>query len=493
VSHPSASRPAEVGAVGSAAAAAGRAFRRYAIGLGLTWSVAFVVVALAFRLDLYGDGAIFSYAVAAEDSWAFHWRNIAARSFVHIFSHMPAEAYIAASGDAAGGVGLYALLFFAAPLLGLQLTSLADRSPDRILFTAACLSTALLSPLVFGCPTEMWFAHALFWPALALCHHARADVCGAASVVLVLAALVFTHEGALIFAATILATVALRGGHALVRTGVALALVVVMWASVKLLLPPDDYIAPVMAQASRRVIDIANFDRPVVVTIAAALALYALVCRAMRRLTHKEAIAAVLTAVSLAIYWLAFARPVEGEDRYVLRTVLLIATPVAGVVAATMAVTADGRLPRWSLPPESFTLRLAAAPVRGLAGAVALVTLVHVVETARFVTAWTHYRAAIRTLATGEASDPELGDARFVSSARLPHDLAGLAWNSTTPYLAVMLAPGLAPTRLVVDPTTNYFWLSCETAEANERADRAVPRASRSLVRIHACLHPHHW
>jgi len=47
----------------------------------------------------------------------------------------------------------------------------------------------------------------------------------------------------------------------------------------------------------------------------------------------------------------------------------------------------------------------------------------------------------------------------------------------------------LAPARLVVDPTANYFWLSCKTASANEAADRVVVAQARGLVRTHACLH----
>ncbi len=89
----------------------------------------------------------------------------------------------------------------------------------------------------------------------------------------------------------------------------------------------------------------------------------------------------------------------------------------------------------------------------------------------------------------GGASDPALGDARFVSSKRIGDDLNRLSWFSTTPYLSVLLAPGFAPARLVVDPASNYFWLSCRTATANETAQRAVPVESRRLVRIYACLH----
>jgi len=64
-----------------------------------------------------------------------------------------------------------------------------------------------------------------------------------------------------------------------------------------------------------------------------------------------------------------------------------------------------------------------------------------------------------------------------------------LAWNSTTPYLSVLVARGLQPTRLVVDPDTNYFWLSCETATKSEYVSTAIPAESRSLVKRYACLH----
>ena len=122
-------------------------------------------------------------------------------------------------------------------------------------------------------------------------------------------------------------------------------------------------------------------------------------------------------------------------------------------------------------------------------GVLLLITLVNAVETAKFVVTWDHYKDAIRALATGTASDPALGDARFVSSRRIGSDLNRVSWSSTTPYLSVLLAPSFAPTRLVVDPAAGYFWISCATAAASEAADRAIPIESRQLVRVHACLH----
>ncbi len=127
--------------------------------------------------------------------------------------------------------------------------------------------------------------------------------------------------------------------------------------------------------------------------------------------------------------------------------------------------------------------------VRATVGAIAVVMLVHAVETAKFVGAWTDYKAAVRALAMAPESDLALGDAHFVSSDRIGADLNRLSWNSTTHFLSILVAPGLAPIHLVVDPRAHYFWLSCETATANERVYRAILAESRRFVRVHACLH----
>jgi hypothetical protein len=114
--------------------------------------------------------------------------------------------------------------------------------------------------------------------------------------------------------------------------------------------------------------------------------------------------------------------------------------------------------------------------------------LVHAVETAKFTLAWEDYKAAVLALARGAASDPDVGDPRFVSAQRIDARLSRLSWNSTTPFLSVLVVPRLAPNRLVVDPNANYFWLPCATATKNEEADRAIPKESRRLIRLHACL-----
>src|SRR5262249_16397269 len=154
---------------------------------------------------------VFSYAIAVRDAWAFHWHNISARVTVYLFCHAPAELYAKLTGDARGAIALYGFLFFGAQLFGLALTFAADRSQRPVIFTGACLSTARLCPLVFGCPTEMWVSHALFWPALTICHYARPGIGGGIAVAGALTALVLTHEGGVVFAAAAVATLALRG------------------------------------------------------------------------------------------------------------------------------------------------------------------------------------------------------------------------------------------------------------------------------------------
>ena len=216
--------------------------RNLAVAAGFGWSLAFVIVALVYELQLYADGAMFSYAVAVQDVWAFHWHNIAHRISVFFLTLWPAEAYVSLTRHPYGGIVVYGLLFNVAPLIGLAWTFIADRSRNRAIFVFACGSTALLCPLVFGFPTEMWIAHALFWPALALAHYAHPGIRGAAALSIAMAALILTHEGGAVLGLVIVATLALHGlRHPLfVRGGLVLFVSIALWIIVKLIYPPDD-------------------------------------------------------------------------------------------------------------------------------------------------------------------------------------------------------------------------------------------------------------
>jgi hypothetical protein len=466
--------------------------RTIVVGVALCWSVAFVVIALYYDLELYADGAMFSYAVSVQDVWAFHWHNISGRLSVFFLSLLPAEFYVGLSGSPRAGIIVYGLLLYLAPLAGLVGTFAADSSPGRIIFVYACCSTALLCPLIFGFPTEMWLAHALFWPALAVSHFAKPTAAGTALVFVMILTLAFTHEGALVSASTIVATLALRGLRDASFLRAAAVLIVVLAVSIvaKITLPPDEYYASVFARAALHFFDLTIFQVSIVLLLFATLAGYGVILLVLARLAPDRAYlyaAAILIAV-LATYWLWLDQTIHASSRYYLRTALVIVTPLFGALAALSVARGNGR---FGAPFPGLQRAMTALRDHGacpLAAAFLLLTLVHVVETGKFVVAWTDYRNAVAALAMGDKSDPTLGNPRFVSSERIPANLNRLSWFSTTPYLSVIVA-NFIPNRLVIDPAGNYFWLSCDTATANARAARVVPTEGRDLVRIYSCLH----
>src|SRR5262249_32972115 len=368
----------------------------------------------------------------------------------------------------------------------------ADRSRGHIIFTYACGSTALLCPLIFGFPTEMWLAHALFWPALAIGQYARHNLVGTALVYIAMLGLVLTHEGALVLAAAIVLTLALRGLHDpyFRRASGALIAALTVWLAVKIMLPPDEYFAAALVRAALHFFDLSVFQVGVVLVLLATILGYFLVYIGFAQVVpHKAHLwAGAIVFFALAVYWLCCDQSVHASNRYYLRTTLVLLTPLIGAFAGLSAMRADGLALRTRRLNRLLATQKSGRLVQALIGAFVLVTLVHVVETKKFVVAWQSYKSAVAALATGSASDPALGDPRFVSSKRINPDLNQLSWNSTTPYLSVLVA-NLVPNRLVVDPTTIYFCLSCETATANYETLLSVPSPNHHLFPLYPSLH----
>jgi hypothetical protein len=231
--------------------------RALVIGVGLCWSVAYVAIALTCQLAMYADGAMFSYAVAAQDVWAFHCTIARAACRSISSACLPAQLFVGLSGNPGAGIVVYGLLFYGAPLAGLVGTFAADRSRDQIFFVYGCFSTALLCPLVFGFPTEMWLAHALFWPALAASHYANRTIVGTAVVFILLLTLAFTHEGALVLTFAIVATLAPRGWRdpAFLRAASALIMILAAAAAAKIMMPPDEYYTGALVRAALHFFD----------------------------------------------------------------------------------------------------------------------------------------------------------------------------------------------------------------------------------------------
>src|SRR4249919_587461 len=81
-----------------------QSLRNLVIAAGIGTSILFLIVGLSTELQMYGDGSIFSYAIAAQQAWVFHWHNISGRLFSYIFAHVPAETYVALTQDPKGGI-----------------------------------------------------------------------------------------------------------------------------------------------------------------------------------------------------------------------------------------------------------------------------------------------------------------------------------------------------------------------------------------------------
>jgi hypothetical protein len=468
------------------------ALRRLVVAAGIVAALAFVVVGLAFQLQTYGDGAIFSYAVAAQQVWDVHWRNIVARATVWLVAMAPAEALAGATGSAQAGVFLYGLLSFSAQAFGLFATFLFDATKGRVFFAFACASTACLTPLVFGFPSEMLFAHALFWPTFALAFSTARTKRAAALLFVFVLALAFTHEAALGLVGGIVGALALRGlrDPRFFRALTCLACVVAIWILVNRAFPPDAYYGEVKLRAAGEFLDSRALAFPLLKTIGAALAAYFALAFALSFFFSRGPLAASgLTLAALVVWWAQYDHVLHADSRYYARTILLAGTCLLAVVCALVALRAEGAPVARLRFVQRLLDALASSRATGVfAGAVVLLVSIHLVETAKFLRGWSAYRDAVRTLATGAASDPDLGAPFFVSSRRIGAGLNRLSWFSTTPYFSAVVAD-FRPTRIVIDPAGNYFWIPCAMATADVAGKSAVPRETREMLRAYACAH----
>ena len=358
-----------------------RVLRLLVIGSGLGWSVAFVAIALHYQLELYGDGAMFSYAVAVQDVWTFHWHNISGRSSVFFLALLPAETMVCVTGRPWVGIITYGLLFYISPLIGLTLTYAADRSHRRLIFFCACCSTALLCPLIFGFPTEMWLAHAIFWPTLAISHYAKRTIVGAILVFAAQFLLAFTHEGALVLLFAISATLVPRGLRSVlfVRALIGLIAILILAAASKFVFPPDDYYAGVLLRAALHFFDFEIFKVEVVLLLLVALTAYGAIFVVISMLSTKRAWICSLgiVLVALSVYWLQFDHSVHASSRYYLRTVLVLLTPMFGAVAAFSAMAGDEITFRPLATLQRFLISPSHGAICAFTGAFAIVTLIH--------------------------------------------------------------------------------------------------------------------
>jgi hypothetical protein len=189
---------------------------------------------------------------------------------------------------------------------------------------------------------------------------------------------------------------------------------------------------------------------------------------------------AVLAA--LAAYWLLGDHELHADDRYYLRTVVIVVTPVLAVLSI------GGAFSRHFISIAERAYRVprtvfAAVGANAVAAALLLIIVVHCAETARFAAAWRDHLAMFTRL----VSEPSR--AKFVEVDPEVPQYEELPWFSTLPYLSVLVAPDFRPARLAIDPRSDYFWISCATATASVKKakGRGIPVQSREMIRDYTC------
>ena len=210
--------------------------------------------------------------------------------------------------------------------------------------------------------------------------------------------LAFAHEGAFVLLLAVLATLALRGlQNGASGAGCAILFVTAILAvTSKILFLPDEYYADAFMRAALHFFDPAIFGVEIVVELLAAIIVYVAMLKLISIWTPKRACIFALSVLLalLCIYWLRFDHSVHANSRYYMRTALVIATPLLGVIAALAAMNREGSV---ADPLAKFQRALISSPNGrcALASILFAVTLIHVVETAKFVTAWSRYREVI--------------------------------------------------------------------------------------------------
>src|SRR4029078_12279543 len=207
--------------------------------------------------------------------------------------------------------------------------------------------------------------------------------------------------------------------------------------------PPGDSLADVLIRAGLHFFDLAIFQANLVILLIAVLTAYGLLFFAFSRvLAADTALIAALavSAIALLVYWLQFDQWVHASNRYYLRTALVVITPAFGALSAVYAMRADGAPVACPHLLQIAKFLANVMVIRACIGAIILCMAIHVVQTAKFVTEWTAYKAAVKALALGSSSDPALGDPRFVSSHRISPELNHLVLFSTVEYLSAIVS-----------------------------------------------------
>jgi hypothetical protein len=472
-----------------------RAFFWFTLAVSIGYAIVYVVT----DLNLFYDGAGFSFLVATSRPWDLFWCNFPGRFTTFLLTVFPAQLLGEVTGSGSGAVLFYAILYICLPTLGVVATRFLDSTDDKH-FSAYC-NVATLTTLfyTFGFPTEVWILFGLFWPTLCCCACAQYSFVRLGAALVLLPLFLFTHEAAILFL-PILAWVAIGSCHDWQRALVLTAIVAVAagWLAVKMLVP---LCYPWRASALWMLA-----DRPLInmvsvgIAVATAGWLVTLVLTRITRLGNETATYLPLAAGAaiLALYLYLAADWIHGLSRYPARVLVVLQTFALACICVGHFMTG-----RKHPPPEvgwastAMTNVLARFRVnisRGFVAFVGISIVAHSYATATFVNAWMAFNREIDQIVTNGAPVPagfglvslEEGSATFVVGTDVPSPAFRLATGAISAHV-IMHAPGFETKRLLVPGKESVIRSDCEYGKSLERAPGAIGPSTVTLIRLHLC------
>lgn len=410
--------------------------QRATLALALAMAAVLPVLTVAFGTVAFADGSLFVLSILGPDPWTLVWASYPNRMSAFLLTILPPFVVGRVTGSAAAATAVYGLILGSLPLASLLLT-LRFAGPRSALTFGCAASTILAAFCVAFFPTELWLTHAAFWPLAALA--LRPAGCTPLALLGPAIFTAFTHEAALPPLGLLLAAAAVRRASigSIAVTAIALGLPVL----VKLTAPiPNADIARTVGE-NAWIFLTADFLRTTMVDRGTIAGLAAAGVGLL--LGRRHPTLAVAAAASIAVAAILSMLIMPGElhvlRRYLSRTlvfaalVLAAAALLAGELAARLSpgllVTARTRLSDHTAP---LLLAMAVTIVVTAAG--------HVVETTRFLGAWSVLRA---TLATGAINPADLPrgyvlvdrDERYRRGENQhPDTLWAVAWNWGLPF-----------------------------------------------------------
>lgn len=470
------------------------------------------VIAVIYRVTAFADGSFFVLSILTADPWNFGWVSYPSRITAFVLTILPPFAVGRLTGDPTLAVGTYSAIMGALPLAGLLATRFLS-TPGAPWPALCAASTIVLAFNVAFFPTEMWLAHAMIWPLLALAARPGAPL---AAISVLSLATAFVHEAAI----PLVGLALVHGALAARRPALVAVLAAVVAAAivVKGLAPiANDEIARTVGQNALDFLSPGNVFTNVVVSVLMAIGLWLALRVALRPASARGEIV-IVAAVCLvaAVQSVVWPGPPHVLRRYIARSLIFVglAATLGAAIALQVLPGLASRIAAWR--ERHIQPLLAAAAVIVLVSAFG-----HAAETARFLGHWQKLEQVLAgALPLAEAmprgmvaltphGGQVVGTAPWalptggtIDAPNLAPDGAGpfgggrpyspgpgwaVAWHWALPLHSVAPAQAGGADFIVAVPAATFSPISCATMRALDRARTLVPPERLELLTGHIC------